>query len=79
MIPTGRVTSWSTDPTTIGPLYPFVGSELWLFLLCIAFCIAFTLWKLYVEQHGYRHKVQQLRQAGKLAEAMGTDTDADAS
>lgn len=37
---TGLVESWAGNPAEVGPIYPFVGSEVTLFVIC------FVLWVL---------------------------------
>ena len=50
---TGLIESWSRNPGELGPIYPFVGSEVWMFFACVIFCVAFFVWKFYGEQREY--------------------------
>lgn len=47
------VTSWSENVKELGPIYPFVGYELWMFLACVVFCVGFLVWKFYSEHRKY--------------------------
>ena len=70
---TGLVTDWNVSPGDLGPIYPFVGSESVLFVLCLAFCAAFMIWKLVTENAKYSKRAQQLREADNLSEALQSD------
>ena len=74
MSSTGPVDSWVTDPSNLGPIYPFVGWELLMFALCVAFSIGFMAWKLNTETSHYRARVDRLREEGKLATALGAES-----
>jgi len=71
MSSTEPVDSWVTDPSSLGPIYPLVGWELLMLGLCVAFSIAFMVWKLKTEHEHYRERVEHLREEGKLAKALG--------
>ena len=73
MSSTGLVDSWVTDPSSLGPIYPFVGSELLMFALCAAFSIAFMVWKLNTESAHYRQRVEHLQAEGELAAALHSE------
>jgi hypothetical protein len=66
MIRTGNIESWTADPSQMGPLYPFVGWEPVMFGACLAFCVAFTVWKFVSENAKYDKKVIELRENGDL-------------
>ena len=57
---TGLVESWNGNPLDMGPLYPFVGTEIPLFLVCFAFWIVYTVWQMKSERRAYRMEVQEL-------------------
>ena len=63
---TGLIESWSGDPSVMGPLYPFVGSEIVLFVFCFAFWIVYTIWQLWFEARGYAREAEDLRQGQQL-------------
>ena len=68
---TGPVDSWVADPSSLGPIYPFVGWELLMYGLSLAFCLAFLAWKVTTETLHYRERVAQLHETDELAEALG--------
>ena len=70
---TGLVNDWNVDPSQLGPIYPFVGSEGVLFVLCLAFCATFMIWKLVTENAKYDKRAGDLRQSNKLSEALDSD------
>ena len=57
---TTEITSWAVDLSTIGPIYPFVGTEmLWLFLGLI-FWIGFHVWQIRFENQTYDDDVARM-------------------
>ncbi len=56
---TGKITSWTGNPLDIGPLYPFVGWEMPLFLLCFALWFAYTVWQLKFESATYSAELEE--------------------
>ena len=63
---TGLVESWETEPLEIGPMYPFVGWEVAMYVACVAFCLAFTIWKFVSEHRKYMSKARELRESDEL-------------
>ena len=57
---TGLVTSWAGNPLEQGPLYPFVGFEMILVVVCVALWVAFTVWQMKFETDGYGKEAQAL-------------------
>ena len=70
---TGLVNDWNVNPNDLGPIYPFVGSEGVLFVLCLGFCAAFMVWKLVTENAKYKKRADELRQSNNLSEALAAD------
>ena len=70
MSSTGPVESWVADPSGLGPIYPLVGWEMLMYLLCVAFCVGFMIWKFSTESSHYRDRVVRLREGDELAKAM---------
>lgn len=65
------VTTWSTNPADVGPLYPFVGSE-WLFLLiCVIGWLVWHYWQIKSENTTYDEQSRQL-QGNALTEAINS-------
>ena len=59
---TPTIETWSSNPADTGPLYPFVGTELILSVLCLIFFVLFMIWKFRSEQKTYDRQVPALRQ-----------------
>ena len=55
------IETWHTNPTDIGPLYPYVGTEMLLCALCAIFFIGFIVWKFKTENKTYNRQAQALR------------------
>jgi len=70
MTATGQIESWVENPLNIGPLYPFVGWEVTLFVLCFALCAAFTIWKIVHEKKQHDAEAQDLRQSGNVVDML---------
>lgn len=66
---TGPIENWNVNPTEVGPLYPFVGSEMLMIVVCAAFFLAFMVWKFATENAKYAEQVRNLRASGDLAKA----------
>lgn len=80
MIPTGEVESWTQNPIDLGPIYPFVGWEMFMFLVCLAICIALAIWKITSESAHYASQVRQLKESSELERILapkppGTDSE----
>ncbi|HEX9791747.1 MAG TPA: hypothetical protein VGA60_13890 [Kiloniellales bacterium] len=65
-----NVESWSVDLSTIGPIYPMVGTEGLLVLLGVVFWIGWHIWQIRFESRLYDEDVKLLKEPGKLEEAM---------
>ncbi|MDC0935157.1 hypothetical protein OAS39_02640 [Pirellulales bacterium] len=74
MTTTGEVESWAGNPLDIGPMYPFVGWEMPLFVVCVILCVAMTIWKILHEQSQLASEVRSLRQTGNGARILGLDS-----
>jgi len=71
MMQTGDIGSWVVDPNTIGPMYPFAGTEMiWVILLVVVW-LAWTIWQMRSENAAYRETAAALRKGNKLQEAVG--------
>jgi len=66
------INSWNVNPVELGPLYPFVGWEVLMFLACMAFCIWFMVWKFRSEKAHYTERVQRLNETDELQRALLT-------
>ncbi len=67
---TGLIESWADDPTSMGALYPFVGSEVFWVILGVVVWLAWTVWQLQHEKAAYQEEVAALKKGKKLEEAL---------
>ena len=67
---TGPIDSWNVNPLDVGPIYPFVGWEMLMFVASVAFCVAFMVWKFKTENAKYAAKARELRESDELASAL---------
>ena len=67
---TGPIESWNVNPNDVGPLYPFAGWELTMFLLCLCSCVGFMVWKFVTEHRDYDKKSAKLRNSNELEEIL---------
>lgn len=67
---TTPVESWAVDLSTIGPIYPFVGSELILVLVGVACWIAWHVWQIRTESRQLEQDSYRLRQGRELRRAL---------
>ena len=63
------ITTWSTNPADVGPMYPFVGTE-WIFLvICVAGWLIWQVWQIKLENATYEEDSEKL-QGEALTEAI---------
>lgn len=55
------IETWHTNPADIGPLYPYVGTEMLFCALCAIFFVGFIIWKFKTENQIYNRQTQVLR------------------
>ena len=67
---TTEVTSWAVDLSTLGPIYPFVGSEMLWFLLGLAFWIGFHIWQMRAEDRAFKEDMGKLRTPADIEAAL---------
>jgi len=67
-----NVQSWAVDLSTIGPIYPMVGTEGILTILGVVFWIGWHVWQIRFEQRRYEEDLKLLDGAGKLENVMRT-------
>ena len=56
---TTMVDSWAVDLATIGPIYPWVGSEVVLWVLGLAFWIGWHIWQGRFESRTYEQELRR--------------------
>lgn len=67
---TTEVTSWAVDLSTLGPIYPFVGTEMLWFIAGLAFWIGFHIWQMRAENRAYRDDLSKLRTPAEIEAAL---------
>jgi hypothetical protein len=67
---TGSFETWKGTVTDIGPLYPFVGSEVALVIIGLAFWIVWHLLQHRMEQSNYNDDMEVLKNPDKMDRAM---------
>jgi hypothetical protein len=67
---TGNVESWDGNVLDIGPIYPFVGWEGFMVLLCLFFWVGWHIWQIKMENNRLEREDNALRQSGNLQRAI---------
>lgn len=67
---TTQVTSWAVDLSTLGPIYPFVGSEVLLWISGLAFWIGFHIWQIRSENRTFEEDLSRLRTPADIEAAL---------
>ncbi len=67
---TGLIENWTGNPLDIGPMYPFVGMEMALFVVCAALAIVYTVWQLKFESRTYDEEAAALAAPSDLQDAI---------
>ena len=63
---TGLIENWTGNPVEVGPMYPFVGYEVHLFLICFVLWIVYTIWQMKFEASKYSEEVAMLSGSDQL-------------
>ncbi|WP_374368711.1 hypothetical protein [Dongia sp.] len=67
---TGTFENWHGNMLDIGPLYPFVGSEFVMFIICVAFWIAWHFLQWRMEESNYVDDMEVLKKGDNLERAL---------
>jgi len=67
---TGNFTNWDGDLTQIGPIYPFVGSEVWMVIIAVIFWIVWHILQIRAENQQHDEEAANLRKPGNLQKAV---------
>lgn len=67
------VSSWGGTITEIGPMYPFVGSEMLMVVLVAAFWIVWHILQLKVEDAEFREEAERLRNSDALKHVLDNE------
>jgi hypothetical protein len=70
---TGRIENWDGAIADIGPIYPFVGSEVLMVILCVIFWIGWHVWQYRMESQRFAEEAQRLRQGNNLQQAVDAE------
>jgi len=70
---TGSFENWDGDLTLLGPIYPFVGSEMFMVVLAVIFWIGWHIWQIRMENRTHDDAAAKLRQSGNLQKAVETE------
>lgn len=70
----GTIDSWAGNPLEVGPMYPWVGSEVVLFLVGLALWVCWMVWQLRTEGDVYSHESERLKQRD-VSEVVGGEDD----
>jgi hypothetical protein len=67
---TTMVDSWAVDLATLGPIYPWVGTEVVLWVIGMALWIGWHVWQGRFESRTYGAELQRLNSPDKIERAM---------
>ena len=69
---TTEVNTWVTNLSELGPIYPFVGWEIPMFILGLIFWIAFHVWQIRTENRLYEEDLTRLQKPEDVERALRT-------
>ena len=69
---TGNITNWDGNIVDIGPIYPFVGWEGFMVVLCLVFWIAWHILQVRMENAQLEEQAEKLRR-GDLKKALDAE------
>lgn len=67
---TGSFDSWNGNILDIGPLYPFVGSEMVWFIVCVAFWLVWHVLQWRMEEANYQDDMEVLKKGDNMERAL---------
>ncbi len=67
------IESFAGTITDIGPMYPFVGSEMLMVIVVAAFWIAWHIKQLNMENQEFKEDMERLQNKEKFREVIGRD------
>jgi len=68
-----EVTILAAAASETGPLYPGVGWEVPLFIVCVGFWVMYTIWQMVHEHSQFQREEAELRQSDNLTRAIRDD------
>ncbi len=70
---TGNFENWDGNILDLGPIYPFVGWEGLMVVLCVIFWVGWHVWQIKMENKQLEEETRQLREGGKLQQAVAAE------
>lgn len=67
---TGMIETWTGNMLDIGPMYPFVGSEVVLWIVGLVFWIGWHIWQSRFEDQRYKEEVESYAKADDIKKAL---------
>jgi len=64
------VTSWGGTITDIGPMYPLVGTEVWMVVVVFAFWIVWHVLQLRAEKREFEEELARLKRGDEVRRAL---------
>jgi hypothetical protein len=71
---TGNIANWDGNITDIGPIYPFVGWEGLMVLICVVFWIGWHILQIRAENKQHDEEAANLRKPGNLQKAVEAES-----
>jgi hypothetical protein len=69
--------SFAVDLATLGPIYPFVGTEIWLVLVALVIWIGFHVWQIRFEYRRFNAELNRLRTPEQVAKVLANHAHRD--
>jgi hypothetical protein len=70
-MPTGNI--WDGNVLDLGPLYPFVGSEVLMVVVLVVLWVGWHIAQMVSENRNLENRVRHLRQSGELQKAVESE------
>ncbi len=70
---TANFTDWNGNMFDLGPIYPFVGSEVFMVILAIVFWVGWHLLQIRMENRQLDDEARELRNADNLQTALQSE------
>ncbi len=75
---TGMVNNW-INVDTLGPIYPFVGSESTLVLIGLAFWLLWHVWQIKSESTEFKMDIEKIERHGGVAKVLDNEGEREIS
>jgi hypothetical protein len=62
--------TFAVDLATLGPVYPFVGTEKLLVLVALVVWVGFHVWQMHFEERTYQAELRRLNSPERLRRAL---------